>query len=141
MQEVNETPEQNCVGLAVQREARCTNDLLGFSDEELLKLAACGAFLNVKAIQVDFNDCFNALIIGEKFTKEKLIWNPVVDDGDAFRLAALMRLHVCFMWDRVSVQREDLMDEPVTILYGDDSSATARKAIVIAVAHIARTRT
>lgn len=28
MQEVNETPEQNCVGLTVQREARCTNDLL-----------------------------------------------------------------------------------------------------------------
>ena len=28
MQEINETPEQNCVGLTVQREARCTNDLL-----------------------------------------------------------------------------------------------------------------
>ena len=28
MQEVNEIQEQNCVGLTVQREARCTNDLL-----------------------------------------------------------------------------------------------------------------
>ncbi len=28
MQELNETQQQNCVGLTVQREARCTNDLL-----------------------------------------------------------------------------------------------------------------
>lgn len=28
MQEPNEPPEKNCVGLTVQREARCTNDLL-----------------------------------------------------------------------------------------------------------------
>jgi len=32
MQELNETPEQNCVGLTVQREARCTNDLLCVAD-------------------------------------------------------------------------------------------------------------
>lgn len=32
MQEQNETQEQNCVGLTVQREARCTNDLLYVAD-------------------------------------------------------------------------------------------------------------
>jgi hypothetical protein len=32
MQEVDKTPEQNCVGRTVQPEARCTNDLLYVAD-------------------------------------------------------------------------------------------------------------
>ena len=141
MQEQNETQELNRVGLTVQREARCTNDLLGFSDEKLLKLAATGAFLNVKAIQVDFNDCFNALIVGERHTKEKLIWNPLLDDGDALRLAILMRLDINFNFNQAFVWRADMEEDAAIVGFGDDSSVATRRAIVLAAAQIGRAKT
>jgi len=136
MQKENETQEQNCVGLTVQREARCTNDLLGFSDEQLLKLAANGAGLNIKAIQVDLNDCFSALIVGEKHTKEKLIWNPLLDDGDALRLAVKLGFFS---------NTEGLMQ--FQAYYSDEirkdckPTAATRRAITMGAACIGRART
>lgn len=144
MQEFNETQEQNCVGLAVQREARSTNDLLGFSDEELLRSAAIAAQINVKAIKVDVDDNFKALVVGEKHTKERLDWNPLKNNDDAFILA--IKTGVRFSFHPVLGQAiviafrgEELLVN-VEDCNGDQYSAS-RKAIVLAAAQIGRART
>lgn len=144
MQELNETPEQNCVGLTVQREARCTNDLLGFSDNVLLSLAAIAANINVKAMRVDADDNFKAFIVGEKFTKERVEWNPLRCDSDAFRLAVKtgvrfsfhpvlgQAIAIAFKGEELLVNVEDCERDPC---------ATARRVIVLAAAQIGRART
>ncbi len=65
------------------------------TDKELLELAAKAAGLNVKMSEVDQDDNFSGLIIGRKGTKDKTLWNPLVSDGDALRLAVMLNLMVC----------------------------------------------
>ena len=57
------------------------------TNRELLELAAKAAGLHIKGHQVDYNDTFTHLVVGAKFTKQKDKWNPLTEDGDAFRLA------------------------------------------------------
>ena len=66
------------------------------SDNELLELAAKAVGMHVKAHRVDADDNFTHLVVGQKFTQEKIDWNPLTDDGDALRLAASLNLCVCF---------------------------------------------
>ena len=57
------------------------------TDQELLELAAKAAGLNIKAQSVNADDIWIGLVIGEKHTRGKKFWNPLIDDGDALRLA------------------------------------------------------
>lgn len=66
------------------------------SDKELLELAAKAVWLHVKANRVDEDDKFTHLVVGQKFTREKIDWNPLTDDCDAIRLVASLNLCVCF---------------------------------------------
>lgn len=141
MQELNETPEQNCVGLTVQREARCTNDLLGFSDNVLLSLAAIAANINVKAMRVDADDNFKALIVGEKFTKERVEWNPITDNGDAFDLGVKLGLEMRGKSSPNQVYVEVNGENKVVQRIDGDACKALRKAIVLAAAQIGRART
>jgi hypothetical protein len=125
-------------------ESASRNDLLGFSDEELLRSAAVAAQINVKAIKVDVDDNFKALVVGEKHTKERLDWNPLKNNGDAFTLA--IKTGVRFSFHPVLGQAiviafrgEELLVN-VEDCSGDQYSAS-RKAIVLAAAQIGRART
>ncbi len=64
------------------------------TDRELLEMAAKAAGLPIKSYAVDTDDTFTHLIVGRKFTKEKVAWNPLNDDGDALRLAVKLGLLV-----------------------------------------------
>lgn len=65
-------------------------------DKELLILAAKAACFNVKAVSVDTDDNFDGLVIGAKNTKQKVWWNPILNDGDALRLAVYLRVSLSF---------------------------------------------
>ena len=64
------------------------------TDRELLELAAKAAGLNIKSYAVDTDDNFVHLIVGRKFTNEKIVWSPLTSDGDALRLAVKLGLLV-----------------------------------------------
>lgn len=64
------------------------------TDKELLELAAKAAGLNVKMIEVDCDDNFRALVVGKKNTKERIAWNPLINNDDAMRLLAKMEISI-----------------------------------------------
>lgn len=64
------------------------------NDKELLEKAAKASGLNVKGEFIDQYDDFTHLCVGEKFTKEKIKWNPLTDDGDALRLAVKIGIQI-----------------------------------------------
>ena len=111
------------------------------TDRELLELAAKAAGLNVKGEWVDADDQFTHLNIGKKFTNERMKWNPLTDDGDALRLAVKLQLRV-FPQDKccyVEGCPESLLGEAGVSeleMYGHDSFAATRRAIVRAAAAI-----
>lgn len=109
-------------------------------DKELLKLAAKAAGLNVKAEQVDADDLFTWLIVGEKHTKQRTPWNPLTDDGDALRLAVKLQMdiqqdeHQVYVWFWIDHSDDDCITEDP----GDDRFAATRRAIVHAAVEIGR---
>jgi len=146
MQELNETQEQNCVGLTVQREARCTNDLLGFSDEKLLKLAFMAlnrtkALKTIKGIKVDANDDFIGLTVGTKFKNDRILWNPLTDNGDAFEIGVKLGLEMRGQSSPNQVYVEVNGENKVVQRIDGDACKAMRKAIVLAAAQIGRART
>lgn len=115
----NEGQEQNCVGLTVQREARCTNDLLGFSDKELLALVA-------KSIDCEVSFTGN----GTPYFKnggDAFLYDPLSTDSQALKLAVMLGLEIKFT-------RNDSID-----IY--ENLTEHRKLIVLAAAQIGRART
>ena len=85
------------------------------TDRELLERAARAAGLTIM-----WSEPYKRY---ERFVLEKYAgpWNPLVDDGDAFRLAVKMRMLV------------DMEDRSVNGLYfedGEDRNAAVRRAIV-----------
>lgn len=146
MQEINETQEQNCVGLTVQREARCTDDLLGFSDEKLLKLAykalnRTKALKTIKGIRVDANDDFIGLIVGTKFRNDRVLWNPLTDNADAFELGVKLGLEMRGQSSVNQVYIEVYGESKIVQRIDGDACNAMRKAIVLAAAQIGRART
>lgn len=84
------------------------------TDKELLILAAKGAGIKLKVIgDNQWRIDANGQTIG--------YWNPLTDDGDAFRLAVALGLTV------------------IVAVHGDDPYAATRRAIVRAGAAIGRT--
>jgi len=98
------------------------------SDIEMLHNAAKAAGLHVKGYRVNADDDFEALLIGPKFTKHRKGWNPLTDDGDAFRLAVQLNLMHGKMFSRRIADSS---------MVGDIYAAT-RRAIVRAAAEIGR---
>lgn len=95
------------------------------TDRDLLELAAKAAGLSLSDEHVWDDE-----------RAEYVRWNPLTDDGDAFRLAVKLRIDVRHSLDHVKAQagrsywRED---------NGSDSFAAARIAIVRAAAKLGRT--
>ena len=93
------------------------------TDEELLDSAA-------KAVG------YVLLSNGQAYSQDKgnFDWNPLTDDGDAFRLAVSMfrDIHFWYFDNSVSVGNEQ------RVVCGDDPCADTRLAIVRAAAEIGR---
>jgi len=114
------------------------------ADRELLELAA-----KAVAIQIDdWNGDYPVIYI-ERWSgsendapdREVTYWNPLVNDGDALRLAVKLRLEVapgCYFPDQVEVYMHDR--NPVAELFGSDEVAATRRAIVRAAAEIGRAK-
>ena len=101
------------------------------TDRELLNLAAKAVELVYHATCKDGTKCIHD---GRGY------WNPIADDGDAFRLAVKLnlRVHFCPVLNRAIV-REHFLSPRVWIEYGKDHSdtlAATRRAIVRAAAYI-----
>lgn len=116
------------------------------TDRELLEMAAKAAGLILlqvpNASQTDAD--WWAYSIGEKPNTAK-IWNPLLDDGDALRLAVKLRLlvecgyltvNVRYNYDEV--EQWSLDDSGVTESVHGDMYAATRRAIVRAAAEIGR---
>mgnify|MGYP003660159271 CR=1 FL=1 len=110
------------------------------TDQELLELAAKAADLNIKAQSINADDHWIGLIVGEKHTREKKFWNPLTDDGDAFRLAVNLKLSL-YINHAVRVDYHIPNSFPTTPLYEPlepDVYAATRRAIVRAAAEIGK---
>lgn len=109
------------------------------TDRELLELAAKAAGLNIKSYAVDTDDKFIHLIVGPKFTKEKIAWNPLADDGAALRLAVKLGLLVhgsdspSTVWCQVGECPDAFLEAAKP-----DPYAATRRAITRAAAEIGR---
>ena len=132
MQDLNDTQEQNCVGLTVQREARCTNDLLGFSDRDLLVLAA-------KAIDGRYDLLTDCITFDKGFTYYE--FDPINRDGEAFRLGVKLGLGIRGKSSPNQVYVEVHGENKVVQCIDGDACKALRKAIVLAAAQIGRART
>lgn len=109
------------------------------TDKELLKLAAKAVGLNVKACSVDCDDNFNGSIVGPKFKKDKKLWSPLLNDGDALRLAVDLDMDVSLSPRDKEVTAFTLSCGAVssyTEAFGNDKHAATRRAIVRAAAAI-----
>lgn len=99
------------------------------NDIDLLKLAAKAAGIPLKP---DFEERF------DYYMQDRLMWNPLRDDGDALRLAVKLQIGVlanrdigkAMAWAMgAGESREDL---------GDDHDAATRRAIVRAAADLGK---
>ena len=60
-------------------------------------------------------------------------WNPIEYDGDAFRLAVKLKIHISGFYDKVTT---DTDERSFCESYGSDECAATRRAIVRAAASI-----
>ncbi|MDR7094123.1 hypothetical protein [Hydrogenophaga laconesensis] len=100
------------------------------SDRELLEKAAKAAGIELEWVgEGSMASCFDP-------ASEQEWWNPLGDDGDAFRLAVKLGIQVCWhaslgyataYYDYGSAKREE---------YGADPYAATRRAIVRAAASL-----
>jgi hypothetical protein len=110
------------------------------NQKHLLEMAAKAVGLNVKAISVDQDDNFNGLVVGKRNTKEKIIWNPIYDNADAFSLMVDLGMDACLNDANREVTAYAHCKTHGLIgkceKYGQDKRAATRLAIVRAVAAI-----
>jgi hypothetical protein len=101
------------------------------ADRELLELAAKAAGIDGFFVDAGLNAGSNA------FPK---VWNPLTDDGDAFRLAVKLNFNVCKREHEVEIFNDDNGEFlcSISISEGDDPCAATRRAIVRAAAEIGR---
>ena len=111
-------------------------------DRELLELAAksCGFELRFRALTNMPGAEERPRIVHENGVTEK--WNPLEDDGDAFRLAAYLRLEVIpgkHAGDGCSVNSRRHEIPGVTVFRDSkDMAEQMRRAIVMAAAEIGK---
>lgn len=119
-------------------------------DRTLLELAAKAAGLDVEwhcpKDEVDEHVDYLALTDGmrrkgDRSPDNSQYWNPLTDDGDAFRLQTKLRFtvkvadHECEVFDEVSV--ECLASIPMFNPTNDEALTVTRRAITMAAAAIA----
>lgn len=95
------------------------------TDRELLEKAAAAAEIKVEFYENDYGEI-------------ETVWNPLIDDGDAFRLAVKLQLSMDLFDDQILVgyTPNDNDCDQVEEISGDDPYAAARRAIVRAAALI-----
>lgn len=105
------------------------------SDTELLKLAAKAAGVPIHRFDRDGN------VVPEPGNGHcrSVTWNPLVNDGDAFRLAARLSMQVSV--DRIRYFETHAMpaygtEDTCAFHHGGDFYAATRRAIVIAAAKL-----
>jgi hypothetical protein len=107
------------------------------TDRELLELAA-------KAAGIDVEVSRGRIVLRQSLSTERRIgsvWNPLIDDGDALRLAVKLHMHI-------QIDDEELGEVfvfceapgPFSEPSGADPDAATRRAIVRAAAALADTQ-
>lgn len=125
---------------------------MNMSDEQLLRLAAKAAGLDEYTEWSEFiydHDSYHhggAALHKSGFGMDCASWNPLTDDGDAFRLAVKLGLTVCpangstgnisEVYPGSSIQLR--VDHGRAELHGDDPMAATRRAIVRAAAALVK---
>lgn len=127
------------------------------SDKELLELAAkaagFGDEFGVAWTETEYprnSGFYGALWNGFGHGETAELWNPLTDDGDAFRLAVKLNLHVdaneleCVVFIHGNFWKDE-DGEKVTCkmieeVHGTDPLTATRRAIVLAAAEIGRTK-
>ena len=107
---------------------KITDDL---TDRELLELAG-------EAAGYEFQFCLDTgkpVIVDMK--GGGTYWNPIEDDGDAFRLAVKCRMHVNVYYNDTRVTADDVF---LCEMHNGNPHAATRRAIVRAAAEIARSK-
>jgi hypothetical protein len=102
------------------------------TDRELLEAAARAAGINAK--WYDVTGCLMRTAAGSGLTR----WEPLSNDGDAFRLAVKLRLDICrpAASDKRVCVWVDHMGDFIEEHEGNDPCAATRRAIVRAAAQI-----
>lgn len=95
------------------------------TDRELLELAAKAAGYDFITVEEHDTGDWIAAWKGQ----ESIDWNPLTDDGDAFRLAVKLQL----------LDIHDVGIAPVNVWEGECPYAATRREIVLAAAAIGRT--
>ena len=108
---------------------KIANDL---TDRELLELAAKAAGYNI----VDKSHPISVYIYSDG-CKGGVFWNPLKDDGDAFRLAVKCRMNVNIYYNDTRVTADDVF---LCEMHEVDLCAATRRAIVRVAAEIARSK-
>ena len=116
------------------------------TDRELLELAAKAAGIDAEWHSDDDADFYaeheGMFLKGARSPDNSTYWNPLTDDGDAFRLMVQADIDLVQFGD---FARADYMIGTgyfsVNELYGNDPYAATRRAIVRAAAEIGRSKT
>jgi hypothetical protein len=106
------------------------------TDRELLKLAAKAANININGWDE------SGFVIGY-WDGYELDWNPLEDDGDAFRLAVTLGLEIYVDDGTETIVSKDLRHDwhgGVTEPHGRNKYEATRRAIVRAAAEIGRAK-
>ena len=107
------------------------------TDRELLEAAAKAAGLKVHARHQAGRDACGAGDVGLWISNETTCWNPLLDDGDAFRLAVRLRIDVVFEKQHTVAaytDRDEWFCEHCEDGMGADIEVKTRRAIVRAAA-------
>ena len=108
------------------------------SDRELLELAAKAAGIDYKKDDRDWgHEDHCAFWSYDDLCTCGARWNPLLDDGDALRLAVKLRLTV-EQWKTNEAVCYNKSGDGVYEDYGNDPDAATRRAIVRAAAEIGR---
>ena len=107
------------------------------TDRELLELSAKAAGYIVLRYVNDYADEYGkAPDYGLQIEGYYCIWNPLEDDGDAFRLAVKLRINVTHGANMVNAEREQPEEVAAVEPFNGDPAAATRRAIVKAAAEI-----
>lgn len=103
------------------------------NDKELLELAA-----KAEGHTVEFDSEFN---LTYRNFGTKYLWNPLYNDGDAFRLAVKLGIVIDANDDCICIQYVINNEaKKITVHEYDDVYVATRRAIVLAAAEIAKTK-
>ena len=104
------------------------------NDKELLELAA-----KADGHMVEFDN--ELMLTYGKYCGTKFLWNPLYNDGDAFRLAVKLGIVIDANDDCIHIQYViNGIAKPITVHEYDDVYVATRRAIVLAAAEIAKTK-